>query len=202
MKTMPIGLIGGIASGKSLIAEYFEALGVPLIDTDHIAHSIVKKGSPLLKTIETHFGASILLPDGALNRKSLRELIFKNPEEKTWLESLLHPVIRKEVEKVLETIEAPYCLVAIPLLKRRGDYPFLKRILMLDAPLHLQIQRLMDRDHIDEKLARTMITSQPSRQWRLSLADDVIVNDNGRDFLKMQVQDLHLEYLKFSKRAP
>lgn len=201
MKTTPMGLIGGIASGKSVAAKYFEALGIPLIDTDDIAHAIVKKGQPLLATIEKHFGFSILLPDGELNRKALRELIFKNPKEKTWLESLLHPIIRTEVEKALEKIEAPYCLVAIPLLKRREDYPFLKRIVMLDTPLHLQIQRLMDRDHIDKKLARTLITSQPSRQWRLSLADDVIVNDNSRDFLKMQVQDLHLEYLKFSKRT-
>ncbi len=196
MKTIPIGLIGGIASGKSVAAEYFEALGIPLIDTDDIARSIVKKGSPLLKTIKKHFGASILLFNGELNRKALRDLIFKDPEEKTWLESLLHPIIRTEVEKAVEKTEAPYCLVAIPLLKRRADYPFLKRILMVDIPLHLQIQRLMERDHIDERLARAMITSQPSRQWRLSLADEVIVNDNEPSFLQAQIKALHQQYLK------
>lgn len=199
MKTTPIGLIGGIASGKSLAAEYFEALGVPLIDTDQIARLIVKKGSPLLNTIAQHYGSSILLPDGELHRKALRDIILKNSEEKLWLETLLHPVIRQEVEAAIKNLGTPYCLVAIPLLKNREDYPFLKRILMLDTPMSLQLQRLMDRDHIDEALARTMILSQPSRQWRLSLADDVIVNDNDKAFLKTQVQDLHQKYLKLSK---
>lgn len=185
MTRLAMGLIGGIASGKSLASQYFKDLGVDVIDSDQIAHEIVKPGTPILNDIVNHFGLSVLNEQGELNRAHLKALIFKDPSERLWLESLMHPVIREKIDAAIDAAKSPYCVVAIPLLKRREDYPKLSKILFLDIPIALQIKRLIDRDHVTEDMAKKIIASQPSRGERLALADIVIVNDGSvRDLLK------------------
>lgn len=193
MTQLAIGLIGGIATGKSMAAQFFQALQIEVIDADQIARALVAPGSAALSAIVAHFGAGILQPDGELNRAALRALIFDNPAERLWLEHLLHPTIRHTIDDAIEAAKDPYCVVAIPLLKQRQDYPKLSKIVMVDVPLALEIERLMQRDHISEALARTIINSQPSRQARLALADVVLVNDADPLSLQTKIRKLDLE---------
>lgn len=199
MSRIAIGLIGGIAMGKSLAAEHFKALGIEVIDTDHIARALVAKGEPLLTQIQEHFGPALLSPTGELKRDMLRALIFKDPAAKSWLEALLHPAIRQRAKEAVAASASPYCLVAIPLLKAREDYPFLQRVLSIEAPEALQTQRLMARDHIAATLAATMIATQPSRAMRAALADDIIHNENTPEALAAQVLAYHRKYLALTK---
>lgn len=196
MTKYAIGLIGGIASGKSQASQYFRELGISVIDADEIAHDIVKRGRPLLVKISEYFGPSILNAEGELNRTRLRELIFANPKERLWLENTMHPIIRQKIDAAIDAALDPYCVVAIPLLKQREDYPKLKKIVMLDAPYEMQIQRLMERDHITEELAAKMIASQHSREERLKLADMVLINDQKPRHLKEQILALHQSILE------
>ena len=193
MTQLAIGLIGGIATGKSLAAQFFQALQIEVIDADHIARALVVPGSTALSAIVAHFGECILKSNGELNRAALRTLIFENPAERLWLEQILHPAIRHTIDKAIEAAKDPYCVVAIPLLKRRQDYPKLSKIVMIDVPLTLEIERLMQRDHISEALAHTIINSQPSRQTRLALADVVLVNDADPVSLQIKIRKLDLE---------
>lgn len=176
MTKQALGLIGGIAAGKSLASHYFKELGITVIDADQIAREIVAKDTPLLIEIAKHFGAEIITPEGHLNRKALRDIIFESPGERLWLESLLHPVIREKIDHAIDKAPEPYCVVAIPLLKRRDDYPKLQKILMIDIPYELELERLIQRDGLSVTLAETIIKSQPSRAERLQLADIVIQN--------------------------
>jgi dephospho-CoA kinase len=186
-----IGLIGGTASGKSEAAHCFQALGIDVIDTDQIAKELVAPGTAMLQKITTYFSPAILLPSGALNRSALRNIIFQNPEAKTWLEHTLHPAIRKRVADLINTTKSPYCIVSIPLLKNRQDYPFLKQIIMIDVPEPVQIKRLQDRDKIDLILARQMLSQQPTRAERLKIADHIIMNDTNLQHLQSQIEALH-----------
>ena len=185
-----IGLIGGIASGKSAAEKCFRAIGIEVIDTDQIARDLVAPGTPLLQHIATHFGPTILHASAELNRAALKALIFQDPQAKIWLETLLHPAIRLEAEARAKAATSPYCIIAIPLLKRREDYPFLQKIIMLDLPLDLQIQRLQQRDHIDLALAQKILAQQPSRAERLAIADEVIHNDQDLNHLNSEIKAL------------
>ncbi len=191
-----IGLVGGIASGKSQVADYFRELGIEIIDTDQIARELVQPGSALLAEIVRHFGRQMLLESGELDRARLRQRIFEDQEAKRWLEHLLHPAIREEAEKRVQQNQGPYCIVAIPLLAKRQDYPFLSRILWVDAPIELRLQRLQERDHIDAALAQKMLAQQPSANIYRSLADDLLVNDQDCTNLQRKVKILHAQYSK------
>lgn len=188
-----IGLIGGIATGKSLASQFFRDLKIEAIDSDQIARDIVKPGSALLDQIVLHYGKTVLAATGELDRAQLRALIFTDPAERLWLEKLLHPVIRQKIDRAIDAAQGPYCVVAIPLLKRREDYPKLQKILMIDVPLEIELQRLMERDHLNRELAEAIIASQPSRAERLALADIVIVNDQDAQSLQKKIQKLDLE---------
>ncbi|OOZ42606.1 dephospho-CoA kinase [Solemya elarraichensis gill symbiont] len=194
-----VALTGGIASGKSVVTELFEKLGVEVIDTDLVSRELVEPGSPLLKQISEHFGEDVLDQSKALDRKKLRQRVFNNSEERIALEELLHPAIRQHVYERIAASDANYVIVAIPLLTETR-YPYkLDRILVVDAPLQQQLARLMERDKLSGEAARKIVAAQSDRQARLAVADDVITNDGSIDALKQKVEELHKYYTQLSR---
>ncbi|MGE3919364.1 MAG: dephospho-CoA kinase [Gammaproteobacteria bacterium] len=191
-----IGLTGGIGSGKSIVSEQFKKLGAGIIDTDQIAKELVTKGKPALAEIAKHFGREILDEQGHLNRMLLRDKIFNNLEEKQWLENLLHPMINEEIANQLKETKAPYCIIVIPLLFETNYSDFIQRVLVVDSPEQLQIERASKRDQSSEANIKKIICHQISRTERLARADDVIINDSTLDNLEKQVTALHEKYMK------
>lgn len=194
-----VAVTGGIASGKSAVCAMFEREGVVVADADVIAHAIVAPGAPALAEIRARFGDAILRPDGSLDRTRLRELVFTDDSARSALESLTHPRIRAELERQCRAAAGPYAIAAIPLLAESGSepertWPWLRRVLVVDAPEALQRARLLARDGIDAVLAARMIAAQASRGQRLALASDVIINDAGRGALDGPVRRLHARY--------
>lgn len=201
MSDFIVGLTGGIAAGKSEVSRRFEALGIVVADADLAAREVVAPGSPALERIANHFGAQILLPDGTLDRAQLRECVFASTEARQLLESITHPAIRKRVREICEAATSPYAIAAIPLLAEAGGrqhYPWLDRILVVDAPEPVQHARLMQRDGIDAELADRMIAAQTNREQRLALADDVISNDGDPAHLDETVRSLDVRYRAFA----
>ncbi|MGK0674066.1 MAG: dephospho-CoA kinase [Halothiobacillaceae bacterium] len=195
-----IGLTGGAASGKSTVATLFAAHGTPIIDTDLIARELVTPGQPALTEIVDRFGPKALNPDGSLNRPWLRQRIFADATARQALEAILHPRIRTEVQQRLAALHQhipppPYALVVIPLLVETGAYDsLLDRVLVVDVPEDLQLERLMMRDGMELPLARAMLAAQASRQTRLARADEVIDNRGTPEDLAAQVARLHQLY--------
>jgi dephospho-CoA kinase len=201
MSDFIVGLTGGIASGKSEVGRRFEALGVAVVDADAVAREVVEPG-PILSRIAARFGTSILQADGRLDRRALRELVFADQELRRALEAITHPEIRIRLQQACQAASDPYAIAAIPLLTEAGGYvtyPWLDRILLVDAPVALQRERLMVRDGIDDALAERMINAQASREQRLALADDVIVNDGNPDELERHVAALNRHYRELAQ---
>ncbi|WP_304985943.1 dephospho-CoA kinase [Coxiella-like endosymbiont] len=195
-----IGLTGGIGSGKSTVANYFSELGIPIIDADEIAREITISSQVAFKKIVAHFGKKVLSRENSLNRSRLRRLIFKYPQERQRLENLLHPLIISKMRENLEEINSLYCILVIPLLAgTRHSINFLDRILVVDVPVFLQIQRIKIRDHLSDKQIKLILESQSSREERLAIANDVIVNDKTLSALRKTVLQLHAQYLKLAK---
>jgi dephospho-CoA kinase len=197
MSQFVIGLTGGVAAGKSEVSRRFEALGVTVADADVAARAVVAPGSDGLARILAHFGSDILLADGQLDRAALRERIFASAQERQALEAITHPAIRQLLRQTCEQAPGPYAVAAIPLLAEAGgrqQYPWLDRILVVDAPVAVQHARLMQRDGIDAALADRMIAAQASREARLALADDVVRNDGHPDHLQAEVERLDRAY--------
>jgi len=190
-----IGLTGGIGSGKSTVAGMFEALGVPVIDADALGRELVAPGQPALAEVASAFGPEILTGDGHLDRRRLRELIFSDQAARRNLERILHPRIRDAMAARVRTLNAPYCLLSIPLLLETGQTEDVDRILVVDAPEALQIERTRHRDHTSTEQTQRILSRQVGRQERLAAADDVIVNDADLDRLSEQVHRLHRVYL-------
>ncbi len=190
-----VGLTGGIASGKTSVANLFAALGVTIVDTDVLAREVVAPGTPLLAEIAAHFGAGILAPDGSLDRRALRERVFTDAGERRWLELRTHPAIRALTDARCEVAPGPYSMVAIPLLVETGGADRFDRVLVVDCPPELQLARLMARDRLTREAAQRMVSAQVSREARLSVADDVIRNDGDLAALRDQVAKLHREYV-------
>lgn len=198
MSRYVVGLTGGIAAGKSEVTRRFEALGIVVADADLAARAVVEAGSPALVQIAARFGAGMLLTDGQLDRARLRAHVFADPAERAALEAITHPAIRRLMQQQCEQARSPYAIAAIPLLTEVGGrkaYPWLDRVLLVDAPEGVQHARLMQRDGIDAALADRMIAAQASRTQRQALADDVVVNDGQPDDLQAQVEHLHARYL-------
>ena len=193
-----VALTGGIASGKSAVAALFAAHGVPVVDSDVIAREIVAPGSTALAAIRAHFGAGVLQADGSLDRRALRERVFANPAARADLEAITHPAIRARMQEWSRTAGGPYQIHMIPLLVERGGRRDFDRVLVVDCPENLQVQRVMQRDGVDEPSARRVLAAQASRAERLAIADDVIVNDGDRDKLSIEVGVLHRRYLQLS----
>ncbi|GAB4268561.1 MAG: dephospho-CoA kinase [Methylomicrobium sp.] len=193
-----IGLTGGIGSGKTTVSNLFAELNVPIIDADIIARRLVTPGKPALQAILETFGERVIAVDGSLNRAAMRQLIFDDTEKKQKLESILHPLIRCDIETELVALTAPYCLLCIPLLFETGMFELVDRILVVDCPVETQIQRVIERDRLDEKTIRAIIASQAPRKLRLSRADDVIDNSALDSALAEQVKKLHNLYLSLT----
>lgn len=199
-----VGLTGGIGSGKSTIADLFMELGVPVVDADEVSRRLVEKGSPLLSKIATHFGADILTNGGELNRSKLREIIFNRPEQKNWLNALLHPAINEEMQRQLQAQQAPYVLFVVPLLIENNLMSLCDRILIIDVSPQTQLERATKRDKNQRELIQQIMNSQVSREKRLTFADDIINNDedfaqNG-DRIKQKVLELHQRYLQLAQQ--
>ena len=197
-----VALTGGIGSGKSTVADAFARHGVPIIDTDVIARELVSPGQPALAEIVDHFGDEVITPDGQLDRTRLRERIFANPAQRQALEQILHPRIREEVRRQIETLQSPYCLVVIPLYTETGDYPCVDRVLVVDTDDETRIRRTMARDRLSREQVQQILASQSSREERLALADDVVDNSNEADQLVEQVDKLHQKYLALASITP
>jgi len=198
MSTRPpfrIALTGGIASGKTTVADLFAALGVPVIDTDVIAREVVEPGQPALAQVVEEFGSDVLAPDGRLDRRLLRERIFTDPDARRRLESILHPAIRAEMERQSNVAGGPYQVLVIPLLTEGGRRDHVDRVLLVDVPEELQIQRLMWRDGVSHEQAQASLNAQATRAERLAMADDTVRNTGRPDDLRDRVAELHAQYL-------
>jgi len=192
-----IGLTGGVASGKSVVAALFGALGVAVIDADIAAREAVAAGSEGLAAVVAAFGSGVLTPAGALDRAAMRHRVFHDDGARRQLEAIVHPRVRDALHASTAEAPGPYALVAIPLLAEGGGrdaYPWLDRILVVDAPQDVQHARLLQRDTVDAALATRMLAAQADRRARLAIADDVLVNAGLLDALRPQVAMLHAQY--------
>ncbi|EPE37852.1 dephospho-CoA kinase [Candidatus Photodesmus katoptron] len=197
-----IGLTGGISSGKTTVANYFNQLfNIDIIDADLIARYVVRIGTPGLEAIAKYFGKKILLSNGNLNRSLLRKIIFFNHESKHWLNQLLHPMILEGIRLELEKAESLYVLLVLPLLVERSLQDMVDRILVIDVDEQVQVKRTIQRDNISEQEVRAIIFSQSDRKRRLSFADDVIKNNNESEkALSYKITALHKKYLTILKK--
>lgn len=197
MSEFIIGLTGGVAAGKSEVTRRFEARGIAIADADLAARQVVEPGQPALARVVETFGADVLQADGRLDRRRLREHVFADADARHRLEAILHPAIREHLAVQCRAAAGPYAIAAIPLLTEvggRSAYPWLDRILLVDAPVELQHARLMRRDDIDEALAAKMIAAQAGRAERRALADEVVLNDGHPEHLDAAVERLDAYY--------
>ena len=192
---MNIVVMGVTGSGKTTVANLFAAHGVPVIDTDVIAREVVEPGQPALDAVVDAFGASVLGPDGRLDRPRLRERIFADPSARRRLESILHPAIRREMERQSRAAGGPYQVLVIPLLVEGGERDHVDRVLVVDVPRDTQIERLVRRDGTSREQAEAALRAQASREARLAFADDVIENTGDVVALEVHVDRLHRRYL-------
>lgn len=195
---LKIGLTGGIGCGKTTVAKVFAQLNIPVIDADEIAHRLVAVGQPALSRIKQEFGPYILSPDGSLNRKKLKELIFSDFKQKQKLESILHPLVYQTIEAELKQLKTPYCIICIPLLFETNMSHFVDRILVVDCAVETQIERVRSRDNMTVERIQSIIDSQASRAFRIEKADDLIENSGTDDKLAERVKKLHNLYLSLS----
>lgn len=196
-----IALTGGIASGKTAVARLFADLGVPVLDTDQIARDVVEPGTPALARIASEFGPDILNEAGGLDRGRMRERIFTDPAERKKLESILHPAIREELWRRSAESGGAYQIHVIPLLVENSQRGVYDRVLVVDCPEEDQIKRLTQRDQSSVEMARNILAAQASREQRLSVADDVIVNTGTLEDLPDFVTTLHKNYSLLALKA-
>ena len=191
-----VGLTGGIGSGKSAVSHQFEALGIRVVDADIVAREVVEPGEPALKQIAKRFGQNILLENGALDRAKLREIVFKTPKQRDWLEQLLHPLIRESIMDQLESADSSYAILSSPLLLETDQHLLVNHVLVVDVPVEIQIARTMARDTNTEEQVRAIIAAQMDRNERRSRADELIDNSGDENNLKAIVEALHNKLLK------
>ena len=188
---MIIGLTGGIGSGKTAVSDTFEELGIAVVDADLASRVVVEKGKPCLEEITKHFGSEILTENEELDRAKLREIIFQSDEEKYWLESILHPAIARQIQDELSASTSPYTILVSPLLLETNQKDFCDKVLAVDVPVELQMERTLKRDGVSEEQVKSIIKAQISREKRLELADEIIVNDGSLEDLQLAVRKLH-----------
>jgi dephospho-CoA kinase len=195
---LKIGLTGGIGCGKTTVAKIFEQLKIPVIDADEIAHQLVAIGQPALAQIQQEYGTNVLNPDGSLNRKILRDLIFSDCKQKQKLESILHPLVYRSIQAELKRLNTPYCIICVPLLFETNMTHLVDRILVVDCSVETQIERLQKRDDITIERIQSIIDSQVSRAFRKAQANDLIDNSKTDNRLAEEVKKLHNFYLSLS----
>ncbi|BCV65017.1 dephospho-CoA kinase [Shewanella carassii] len=200
MANFIVGLTGGIGSGKTTVANLFAEQGIVLVDADIIAREVVAKGSDGLRQIGDKFGPQMLTPEGHLNRAALREQIFHHPQDREWLNALLHPMIRTRMLQQIAAASSPYVIMVVPLLFENGLDKLVHRTLVVDISPKLQLQRTIERDKVSKEQVQNIINSQSDRQTRLDKADDVIDNQGDVTALQSQVLALHNKYLQLAER--
>ena len=199
-----VALTGGIASGKSEVERRFRALGVHVADADVAAREVVAPGTPGLAEVVAAFGSEVLDPAGAMDRPAMRRRVFADAAARLRLEAIIHPRVRSTLREACEAAPGPYAIAAIPLFAEAGRAAYaawVDRVLVVDVPVEVQLERLLLRDGIDEALAWKMIRAQATREARLAVADDVIVNDGPLDELAGTVERLHARYLQLAGDA-
>ncbi|MBD8603637.1 dephospho-CoA kinase [Pseudomonas sp. CFBP 8771] len=194
-KPWVLGLTGGIASGKSAAAQRFAELGVHVVDADQASRWVVEPGRPALAALVQRYGAALLQADGSLDRGALRKVIFEDAQERRWVEALLHPLIAEEIAQSLASATSPYAVFVSPLMVESGQYRTTQRLLVVDAPEAVRVARTLLRDHTTPEQVQAILKAQASREQRLALADDVLVNDRDLAGLHSEVERLHAFYL-------
>jgi dephospho-CoA kinase len=195
-----VGVTGGIGSGKTAATNAFAKLGIEIVDADVIARVVVEPGTSALTQIAAHFGDAILRADKTLDRAALRQIVFKDTTEKVWLESLLHPLIAAETRRQLQHATSHYVIFVSPLLAETAQKKICDRIVVVDVPESIQLQRTMQRDNNDAEQVRRIIAAQADRQQRLQHADDVLENTGTLAQLEQRVNELHQSYLVFAEQ--
>lgn len=198
-RPLVIGITGGIGTGKTAVCNLFAELGVETIDADEIAREVVAPDQPALAELVAAFGPSILTTDGNLDRKKLREVVFRDDALRRRLEDILHPRIRAEMSKRLTQQIGPYCLLCVPLLLETGESPEVDRVLVVDSAVETQRTRASARDGTSPEEVEHIIRVQMPREQRLAKADDIIDNNGGLEQLEKQVETLHEKYLALSR---
>lgn len=196
-----IGLTGGVASGKSAVADAFVALGAALVDTDAVAREVVAKGTPGLAAVVDAFGDGVLDASGELDRRRLRSVVFADAERRRRLERILHPLIRERTLAAADAARGPYVIIAVPLLVETGFGELVDRVLVVDCAPEIQAERLMARDRVDAEAAWAVIGAQTDRDARLAAADEVIDNGGTLDSMRAQVRTLHERYLDLAEQT-
>ncbi|NOQ17006.1 MAG: dephospho-CoA kinase [Methyloprofundus sp.] len=191
-----VGLTGGIGSGKSVVSDLFKQLAVSVIDADEIAHALVAPKQIALKHICASFGGNVLTVDGSLDRSKLREIIFNDPKKKSLLEHIMHPLIYAEIDAQVNRLQAPYVIIAIPLLIETKMQALVNHILVVDCPVEMQVDRVKSRDKLNNMQITAIINSQVSRAERLEQADSIIDNTQSLANVEQQVHSLHAQFLK------
>jgi len=193
-----IGLTGGIGSGKSAVSRCFEELGITVVDADVAARVVVEPGQPALIQIAEHFGPGVIDANGALDRAALRRIVFEDPGQRRWLESLTHPLIGEEIRRGLREATSPYAVLVSPLLLEAGQDALAHRVLVVDVGEDTQVARTMQRDNNSGEQVRAIIAAQIGRAERLARADDVIENSGSLEELEPKVLALHRRYLELA----
>jgi len=197
-----IGLTGGIGSGKSAVADAFAAIGIPVTDTDALAHALTAPAAPGYDAVLRAFGAGFLKPDGTLDRAALRRHVFADDAARTQLESILHPLIRAASQREIDAWNGPYGLLVVPLLLDRGRATTVDRVLVVDCPEDEQVRRVMARSGLTAAEVRAIMATQLSRADRLARADDVVDNSGAKSAIALQVAALDRRYRElFAARA-
>ena len=191
-----IGLTGGIGSGKSVASDKFKSLGITIVDADVASRTVVEPGKPALKEIEDHFGSGIITAEGKLDRNKLREIIATDPEERKWLESVLHPKIGEQITKEISESTSVYTLFVAPLLLETNSQEMCSRVVVVDVPKDVQIRRTAKRDKVSPNQVEQMVAAQMEREKRLEKADDVLLNSGTIEDLEKQVEELHKKYIQ------
>ena len=198
MSMFVVGLTGGIGSGKTVASDRFEELGVKVVDADIASRVVVEIGKPALSSIEAKFGSDVILDDGSLNRAKLREIIFKDDEAKSWLESLLHPLIGQHILDEIASATSRYVILVSPLLFETTQFQMCNRTLLIDVPKDIQILRTAKRDKVPESQVEKIIASQMDRDQKIGKADDVIVNDGEIGDLISKIDKIHQRYIELA----
>ena len=198
MSMFVVGLTGGIGSGKTIASDRFEELGVKVVDADIASRVVVEIGKPALSSIEAKFGSDVILDDGSLNRAKLREIIFKDDEAKSWLESLLHPLIGQHILDEIASATSRYVILVSPLLFETTQFQMCNRTLLIDVPKDIQILRTAKRDKVPESQVEKIIASQMDRDQKIGKADDVIVNDGEIGDLISKIDKIHQRYIELA----
>lgn len=195
MSRFIVGLTGGIGSGKTAASDWFKARGITIVDADVVAREVVEPGTPALDAITGHFGKTVLQPNGTLDRAALRRIVFEAPEERRWLEQLLHPLIAQEIVRQLAAATSAYAMLVSPLLFETGQKAFVARTLLIDVPEDVQMARTAARDKVEASQVRAIMAAQMPREARQALANDIVLNDGDLATLHARLEPLHGGYL-------